>query len=202
MEILLNDQRQSYRLNVPVLLSHQLLTNNEFKAMLMSLQKNKSFFNKNSETVNLAREIKNDISAIQQQEKGLVPQCAEVIEKTDKLLHLLSSYKGEFDLYFTNERNEIISLSLGGIAFKAASMLPANARLVLEITLLPSDRKIHVLCEVIKSSAADESAAEGEINNGYQVQAKFEAFNENDEQALSDFLEKFLLQQRKEKQKV
>ena len=191
MKIIIDDKRQTYRLPVPVLLGYHLLSDEEFKEINQSLQESHSLFNKNVHITNLIEEIRNDIIIIKElSNKNTVP-CKKIVVKLNTLLSFVPSHCDKYS--FANKHHENVDLSLGGIAFYSKKQLTTNDYLLLELTLLPSNLEIHVICRTISISPYNKG------RDIYLIHGQFESFNENDQQILENYLEDMLEKQKKEK---
>jgi hypothetical protein len=192
MKPIFNDRRQSFRLNIPIIVGYKSISDEKFESAKKKSISDKNFMVSENKELNLAREIQYHVSQIKQKisDKPSLKSLETAENNLNQLIGLLSNNDISSEgILFPNEHNEAVNLSADGIAFCTHELLATDKKFILKMAL-SSETVVYVFCTTIDSILLENTPMATEKQAF--TRAHFVFFIGNGKQILSNFLEKKL----------
>ncbi|WP_250656853.1 hypothetical protein [Alkalimarinus coralli] len=181
------ERRRYFRIVDQVAISYRLLPEDEAAATGVGI---------NSPAALIAQ-LENQISASLETLRSAQPQVHELMELFNRKINLVLSLDESLSEPDSQQqkRSQQVSISACGIAFPAPEQLRPNDRLLLDLTLFPSNVCLKLVAVVISSDSMEEPIGD----DCYIVRADFVDITSNEQEVLVQHVIKRQTQQLKER---
>lgn len=129
------------------------------------------------------------LRAIAEENRDLESYLKAINRKIELIASMIASEHETLD----HKEQQVVSLSEGGLSFRAKKELPHDGHLALQLTLLPSHMTLVLFGRVINCSTI-----EGDPNNGFSVAVSFINLSEEDRQTLARHVMQLQLARRRQ----
>ena len=190
---MLNDQqerRRYFRITDQVAITYRLLNDTDDAA---------TGVNMNTPTAMIVQ-LENEITTSLEILRSVQPQVHQLLELYNRKINLVLSLDDTLSEPISDQvkRSQQVNISACGIAFPSDEQLQANQKILMDLTLFPSNLSLKLVAVVIGSNLLDEPIGE----DCYMTRADFMDITSNEQEALVQHIIKRQTMQLKERREA